>query len=240
MTVGELQEMFDVLPLTVGFFGSMHCLGMCGPLVMAYSLHLTDGADGLARTGELSWSRASVYHLAFHGGRVLTYSLLGSVAAGLFRVFDVWDLLYNIKGGMTVVGGILLIAMGLVLLKVIPIPSLLLRLTTVPTAFFGRRIGPLLHSRSLGSKILLGMATGCIPCCLSWAMIVSAASTQNPIEGALSMFSFGLGTIPLLFFTGLSASVLSRKVRFLGEQAAALLVIGMGCVLVLRGVGTLG
>jgi sulfite exporter TauE/SafE len=54
------------------------------------------------------------------------------------------------------------------------------------------------------------------------------------------MAFFGLGTVPALFFTGLSASVLSMKVRLVGERIAALSVILMGLILILKGVRALG
>jgi sulfite exporter TauE/SafE len=70
---------------------------------------------------------------------------------------------------------------------------------------------------------------------LSWAMIIKAATMENLIGGFLTMIAFGLGTIPALFFTGVSASLLSVKVRFLGERAAAVSVIVMGLILVYKG-----
>ncbi len=33
-------------PLLIGFVGSLHCLGMCGPLVIAYSLHIRTEEKG--------------------------------------------------------------------------------------------------------------------------------------------------------------------------------------------------
>jgi sulfite exporter TauE/SafE len=55
---------------------------------------------------------------------------------------------------------------------------------------------------------------------LSWAMIIKAATTQSAVGGFFTMALFGLGTVPALFATGLSASMLSVKMRFLGERVA--------------------
>ena len=66
-------------------------------------------------------------------------------------------------------------------------------------------------------------------------MIVKAASTGNPLTGFLIAASFGLGTVPALFFTGLSASLLSLKARFFGERLAAVSVILMGMILIFKG-----
>ena len=81
----------------------------------------------------------------------------------------------------------------------------------------------------------LGLSTGFLPCLLSWAMVVKAATTQNLLEGFLTMVSFGLGTVPALFLVGLSASLLSFKIRFFGERVAAVSVIAMGLILIFKG-----
>jgi sulfite exporter TauE/SafE len=85
------------------------------------------------------------------------------------------------------------------------------------------------------SKVALGLAAGFLPCLLSWSMIIKAATTQSPVGGFLTMFAFGLGTMPALFFPGLSASFLSLKARFLGERVAAISIIAMGLILVYKG-----
>jgi len=67
-------------------------------------------------------------------------------------------------------------------------------------------------------------------------MIIKAATTENPLTGFITMAIFGLGTVPVLFFTGLSASLLSMKIRILGERIAALSVSLMGLILIFKGV----
>ena len=81
----------------------------------------------------------------------------------------------------------------------------------------------------------LGLTVGFLPCMLSWAMVIKAATTQSLFAGFLTMVSFGLGTVPALFLTGLSASLLSLKIRFLGERVAAASVIAMGIILIFKG-----
>ncbi|HBD10322.1 MAG TPA: hypothetical protein DCZ69_18900, partial [Syntrophobacteraceae bacterium] len=104
-------------------------------------------------------------------------------------------------------------------------------------SFWGRRLPPLLQSQRFAPRIFLGMATGLLPCSLSWAMLVTAAATQEPVRGGLTMLLFGLGTVPLLLLTGLSAHLLSIRIRFLGERLAAVTVMIMGVVLVVQGIG---
>ena len=72
---------FGILFLS-GFLGSLgHCLGMCGPLVMAYSLHIRPGDPSRQLPLKAIWAGGIAHHLAFHAGRILTYGLLGALAA---------------------------------------------------------------------------------------------------------------------------------------------------------------
>ena len=224
---------FDFLaPLLIGFLGSLHCLGMCGPLVMAYSLNIRKNEASGGNHPQNLWMKGFSHHAAFHLGRVFTYGMLGALAAGLAHLAGFSQALSNLRGWATLGGGTLMILSGLVLFKILPLPSFT---SGGSNFFFTRWIASLLHSRSLPARLALGMAVGFLPCMLSWAMIVRAATAATPLHGFLTTVSFGLGTVPALFLTGLPASLLSLRVRFLGERAAAAAVIGMGCILVFKG-----
>jgi sulfite exporter TauE/SafE len=130
-----------------------------------------------------------------------------------------------------------MVLLGLVLLKVMPV-SLFSLPSPGPESFWRKIFPPLFQSRRLISKFALGLATGFLPCMLSWAMVVKAATTQHPLPGFLTMVFFGLGTVPALFLTGLSASLLSMRTRFLGERVAAASIIAMGLILIIKGAKT--
>jgi uncharacterized protein len=222
--------MFDLVgPFLFGILGSVHCLGMCGPLVLAYSLHLTQESDRAA-----VWPASAAHHLAFHGGRLLTYGLLGAFAAAIFT-FPLFDRIFaGLRNGVTFTGGILMICVGLVLSGIIPA-----RLVSLPVwrpgatgrGFFRR----LLVSKGLPSKFVLGFLAGFLPCMLSMAMIVKAATTGSILAGFTTMLLFGLGTLPALFFTGFSASLLSVKARLTGEKVAGAMAMLMGVLLIVKG-----
>jgi sulfite exporter TauE/SafE len=214
--------------LTIGFLGSLHCLGMCGPLVLAYSLHLP-------KADTPSWSKGLLHHGLFHIGRMLSYGLLGALAAALFHAADLGRILFNIRVNMTLLGGVFMIALGLGLLRLIPLPAQWVGSPWGKGSWLSRWIPHLLRSDRVWSKMALGFATGFLPCGLSWAMIVTAATTQNPVAGFLTMAAFGLGTVPALLLTGISSSLVSLRMRLLGERAAALSVTVMGLVMVFKG-----
>ncbi|NTV42535.1 MAG: hypothetical protein HGA63_04460 [Syntrophobacteraceae bacterium] len=85
----------------------------------------------------------------------------------------------------------------------------------------------------------LGACIGFLPCCLSWAMILTAASTMDSWRGFKTMMAFGLGTIPALFCAGLFASFMTARTRLLGERAAGFAVAAMCVHLLLTGLGVI-
>lgn len=218
----------------IGFVGSLHCLGMCGPLVMAYSLHLRPVDSSRSVPVRAPWPLGISHHLAFHAGRILTYGLLGALAATLAHLTAFNQVLGNLRGGFTLGAGALMVLLGLILLKVLPFP--LLSLPSIgPSSFWGKIFPRLFQAQSLSSKLALGLAAGFLPCLLSWALILKAATTGNPLPAFLITTAFGLGTVPALFLTGLSASLLSLRARFFGERIAAVSVILMGMILIFKG-----
>lgn len=220
-------------PFTIGLIGSLHCLGMCGPLVLAYSLHYKTAT--VPHRSVLSG--AFLHHLAFHAGRITTYGILGAAVAGVFGSLEVQKFTMLYRGGFVIVSGILLVALGLVILKIWPLPFLSGWLQSPAGSAFANKVRDLANSRNPISKIGLGLCAGLLPCGLTWAMLVTAASTLHPAGGFLTMVSFGLGTIPLLLATGVSASFISMRMRVLGERAAGFLVMLMGTFLLVKGLG---
>jgi len=220
----------------IGLFGSLHCMGMCGPLVVAYSVSIK-GHGGQEKHRQV---RASLFHhVGFHSGRLLTYGFLGGLAAALFSHEGFSRLFLNLRGGITLSGGVLMVLLGATILKILPLPALVTAPLGRPAGAWSRLILPLFRSRSPISKMVLGLATGFLPCGLSWAMIVKAATAEKIGEGFLTMLAFGVGTVPLLFMTGFSTSFVSLKVRAMGERIAGMAVIVMGCILILKGVRVL-
>ncbi|NIO03382.1 MAG: hypothetical protein GTN74_01875 [Proteobacteria bacterium] len=233
--------MFDlVAPFVVGFVGSLHCLGMCGPLILAYSVQLKTRSNPSTIFEPSVWHLGVWHHLFFHAGRLTTYGVFGALAGGIVTLTRVDPIFLNLRGIVALVGGSFMILVGLFLLRVVPFPVALAPPSPSRVTFLGRWLYRLLESRGLGSKIALGFVVGFLPCMLSLAMMIKAATTQTPVGGFLTMVLFGLGTVPVLFLLGLSTSIISMRVRLMGERVAALSIILMGLILILKGVRALG
>jgi uncharacterized protein len=242
-----------VAPFLIGLLGSLHCLGMCGPLVMAYSLNIkpsspTEAVQGIEKgsrfkinrlpytesNGISFWNKRFFHHLAYHCGRIFTYGILGALTAGLFNLVGV-NFYLNIRGGLILGGGALITFLGLVSLKVISLPSRLAGFSLVPQSFWNRFLPPLFKIPGSMAKAGLGAACGLLPCCLSCSMLIKAAITENMVEGFMTMAAFGLGTVPALLAIGLSASLVTLRTRIMGERLAALSVMAMGLILIIKG-----
>lgn len=221
-----------------GLAGSLHCLGMCGPLVVAYSLHLKPQASGAASPMN-PWSSGTRHHLAFHLGRTATYCILGLLAAGLVNLGVGNALLMKTRSVAVLVGGTLMVVLGLILLRAMPLRFPSVNSSGQTGALLNRFIGERLASQAPASGLLLGMAAGFLPCMLSWAMVIKAATAGSLLAGFSTMFIFGLGTVPALFFTGFFASLFSLRARLAGERAAALSLIVMGVILAWKGASRL-
>lgn len=215
-------------PLAVGFLGSAHCLGMCGPLVVAYSIHLDPSPVGCSPV-----RRGIAHHLAFHLGRLFTYGLLGALAAFAFRGFGPAWALARTRGGVSLAAGGVMVYLGLALLRIVPMPG-------CAGSLWGRVAAPLLRLPGFAPRAALGAAAGFLPCCFTWAMLAQAATTWSPLRGFASMVFFGIGTVPALLLPGLFASVLTLRLRVAGERAGALGVIAMGAILLGKGARALG
>jgi uncharacterized protein len=219
----------------IGLFGSLHCLGMCGPLVLAYSMHIKSPDESNRLLNRLPASKGFFHHLAFHLGRLITYGILGALAAGFFHLLGL-NFHLPVRGGFILLGGGLIIFLGLSFLQVIPSPALL-QVFPVNLQSFSKRLYPTLFKNTrAASKLALGGTCGLLPCCLSLSMLVKAALTENLFQGFITMIAFGLGTLPALMAVGFAASLLTLRTRLIGERLAALSVIAMGLILVVRGV----
>jgi sulfite exporter TauE/SafE len=226
-------------PFLIGLLGSLHCLGMCGPLVMAYSVHIKIPEPRAVDLSPSPWAKGFFHHLAYHFGRLITYGILGALAAGLFNITG-FNLHLNIRGGVILAGGILITLLGMVFLKVIPLPGLFARFSLTPRSLWNRLLPSLFQFPGSISKMALGLASGLLPCCLSCSMLIKAATTENMAKGFMTMVAFGLGTVPVLLGLGISASLFTLRTRLIGERLAALAVIFMGLILIFQGAKLLG
>ncbi len=181
---------------TIGLVGSLHCVGMCGPIALTLPYQ---GQNKVLAAGNV---------LLYNGGRIVTYGLLGLVIGmagkGLF-----------LAGMQTYVS----IGLGLLLLVValfsINIEAHLQRLPFLGklNAWVSRSLSALLRTRRGRSFFLIGMLNGLLPCGLVYMAIVGAVTTGGILDGAAYMALFGLGTVPLMLATSMAGQFINLRWR---------------------------
>lgn len=214
----------------LGLVSSLHCVQMCGPIVLAYSVALDSSR---------SPAIPSLFqnHLAYHSGRILTYSALGALAGLMGAMLGLVGRLAGFSHILALIAGVLMILVGLSLFGLIPANIVQSKFFRVPSSVF-RRIGKLLYAPGLKNRFALGLALGFLPCGLIYAALLKAMSAGSALGGAMAMLAFGLGTSGALLVLGLFSSAIRIRLNRWGTQFAAVGVTLMGILLVWRGTMT--
>lgn len=196
----------------LGLAGSVHCAGMCGPLMLA--LPMARGSR------QADWLTAAAYQL----GRVAVYAVLGLFFGLLGKGISVagFQQVLAMGGGALLVGGALFPV-------VLERGALRLPLLSHLTQWAQRHIGVLLQQNSFSATVAIGALNGLLPCGLVYAALAGAISTAESWQGALFMAAFGAGTTPLLFLLMGSRSALSVawRQRLRRMQPIALAAVGL-------------
>jgi sulfite exporter TauE/SafE len=201
--------------LTLGFAGSVHCVAMCGPLVLA-------------------WGHARVRRVAlYHGARVAVYAaagLLGGLAgqaldiAGLGRV-------------LSIAAGALLLLTAAQRMGLMPAPRaggwISRRLASAMRAVRG-----MTAEHPVAGVLAAGALNALLPCGLVYAAIAAATTFGSAGRAIAFMVSFGLGTVPALAAISLLGHAVPLAVRSRARLAAPLALALLGLMLIARGVAT--
>lgn len=202
--------------LGIGFLGSFHCVGMCGPIALVLPVHRFGVAGKY--TGIL------LYNL----GRASTYAIIGLIFGFLGNQFRLWGLQQLIS----IVAGVFLL---LFVLSGASFISRIKWLTSIKQTV-QNALGNLLKSSSSPSSLFsIGLLNGLLPCGLVYVAIAAALATTHTLHGALLMFSFGLGTIPVMATLMIFGHLISFNIRQRINRAVPYMVATMALVLILRG-----
>jgi sulfite exporter TauE/SafE len=207
-----------ITPLTVGLVGSLHCIGMCGPIVVALPLKKQNVASKIAGA------------LLYNSGRIFTYGFIGVLFGTLGRGIH----LAGLQQGTSIVLGILMIVSVL-------FPFVFREKITIGNIWGGlaaRLIGQLkklFANRSYFSLLMIGLLNGLLPCGLVYVAVAGAISSGEVVSGALFMMLFGLGTVPMLLTAALASDAIGQHIRFRMQRIVPYFVFFLGVLFILRG-----
>jgi hypothetical protein len=218
-----MLEINYLVAFTVGLFGGVHCVGMCGGIVGALSFGLPEKARG-------RFTALLPYLINYNLGRLLSYSIAGALVGGIGALAANMVALHQAQQVLQVVAGIFMVAMGLYLGGWWYGMSRLERLGGKVWRLIeplGRRLLPVRHP---GQALVMGIVWGWLPCGLVYSALIWAISAGSAREGALLLLSFGLGTLPNLMLMGLLAGKLTavlRRPAVMHLAGAMVVVIGL-------------
>ncbi|MHB8925832.1 MAG: urease accessory protein UreH domain-containing protein [Coriobacteriia bacterium] len=217
----------------VGLVTSIHCVAMCGPLVLTYAVKGSEQG---------SFAKRMLPHFAYQSAKILSYVLVGLLLGTIGSIFD----LGGLRGWVTVFAGVFMVLLGLQMTGKFPV---LHKLSPRPPKILMNAIGSLRKKAvadetaghaSILTPITFGLLTGLMPCGPLQSAQIAAAGAGTPLSGALAMLGFGLGTAPLMLGFGAVSGMLSSTFKHKMMTVAAILIALLGLVMLNRGLNLVG
>lgn len=204
----------------LGFGGSLHCAGMCGPLILAMP----------AAPGSLAAHAGR--KLAYNAGRLATYAAIGAVFGVLGNLVGRSFELAGLQRGVS-------IAVGLAILLSLLAWPLRNRTALVarPVGWLKARLGRLLGQQRVGAQFLFGALNGLLPCGLVYVAAFAATATASLLGGMEYMLVFGLGTVPMMLGLAIAGRALHFKLQQPLRRLTPVCLGLMAGLLILRGLG---
>lgn len=202
----------------IGLLGSLHCVGMCGPIAFALPLKRS------SKTYQL------IGAIIYNFGRIITYALLGFI----FGFFGQGIKLASSQQFLSIAIGIILIASVFFPLrwinKISPTNKITQLISTVK-----QQLGLLLLSSKPFNLLRIGLLNGFLPCGLVYTALGGAIATGTTQQGVWFMVFFGLGTLPLMFLAVQLSNFVSLTLRNKIRKIFPFLLVLIGVLFVLRG-----
>ncbi|MCG8341821.1 MAG: sulfite exporter TauE/SafE family protein [Chlorobiales bacterium] len=223
-----MEENVWVVMLLTGLAGGFgHCVGMCGPVVAAYSL----GEQNLRY----------LHHILYNLGRITTYMFMGAVVGltGSFLVLTAS--IEKIQNAIMALAGASIIIMGIAIGGWIPV-----RKTSKNSSWLSSIISKTMQMfkgpRTAGAYYPMGIVLGFLPCGLTYTALLAAARASmdaenhlaGMLQGASMLLFFGLGTAPALLLVGKVINYFGAKARDRLYKLASLIMILTGVYFVVK------
>lgn len=193
----------------IGVIASLStCMAVVGGLVLSMSATFAKEGDRVKP------------QLLFHGGRLVSFFVLGGVIGALGANFALSTTATFTLG--LLIGGVMLI-LGVNLLDIFPWAK---RLQPTMPQFLSRHAYGVSKLNHAFTPALVGVATFFLPCGFTQSMQLYTLSTESFMAGALTMSAFALGTLPVLALISFSSfSIQESSKAGVFFKSAGLIVI---------------
>ena len=199
----------------VGLFGSLHCIGMCGPLAFAIPV------------SQKGWLSVVADKFLYNLGRVLSYTTLGFLIGFIGR--QLW--VSGLQQGISLASGLLIILAGFS--RMFKIRLFNGKASSKFLTIVTKAINYAIQHRA--GNFAVGVLNGFLPCGFVYLALVGAINTASPISAAQYMFWFGAGTFPLMLAATVSSGFMNATFRRRTNKALPYLMVCLGFWLILRG-----
>jgi sulfite exporter TauE/SafE/plastocyanin domain-containing protein/copper chaperone CopZ len=206
----------------VGILTSIHCVGMCGGIMLTQSLSKNSIVDE-----KKSKFKTLLPSILYNAGRVTSYTIIGGIVGALGSVLS---LSLNIKAGLQITSGLFMIMMGLNMTG-----FSLFRKFNIKLPWSSCKL-----KKKPRTPFLVGFLNGLMPCGPLQTMQLYALGTGSAVTGAISMFLFSLGTVPLMLVFGAISGFLSKGYTKQLLKFSGILVIILGLIMGNRGLALAG
>jgi len=215
----KLTNASYVVLFLVGMLTSIHCIGMCGGIMLSQSISKEDALK--------SKFQSILPSILYNGGRIVSYTILGGIVGAIGSVFS---LSLSLKAGLQIFAAVFMIIMGANMAGFSLFRKINIRLPWSSCSL----------KRKTASPFLVGILNGFMPCGPLQTMQLYALSTGSATKGALSMFIFALGTVPLMLTFGAISGLLSKGYTKKLLKFSGILVIVLGIIMGNRGLALAG
>lgn len=207
------------IAFTLGLFGSLHCVGMCGPLAIAFCNRESNNKSQNVKSA-----------LAYNLGRTSTYALLGL----FFGILGSFIFVSELQKIVSIILGALLV---LSFLFSVDIDSSINNNSVVKKYYFNVKkfVSDIMSRSREYHPYQLGMANGLLPCGLVYLALAGALTTGSVLGGVTFMVLFGLGTLPMLFALTTGFGLFSLSVRRRFRTVLPFVTLCFGLFLIYRG-----
>lgn len=206
---------------SIGFLGSLHCVGMCGGLVTAMTM----------TRSETWWPGV----IAYQAGRITTYTALGLIAGLIGSIFTQGGALNSAQGVISIIAGVLIIVLALHVAGWLPDPLSKLAKGISKATGLSRLINKAATQNSTSPWYNVGLVNGLLPCGLVYAGVGLSITATSALQGAGAMLAFGLGTIPAMLAVPILMRSITPQMRGKVLKAGALILILIGLLTIARG-----
>ncbi len=218
----------------IGLLGGVHCVGMCGGIVSAFSVTPGSGriipiaAQGM-RTVAHAVQEDALRVLAYNAGRIASYATAGAIAGGLANSARAFSSLSSLQLVGYWLANLMLVALGLYLMDAW---HGLVRLEAVGKMAW-KHVQPMMKHLvpidTPAKALALGALWGWVPCGMVYSVLLTATFSGSAMSGAAVMAAFGFGTLPVLLTMGMLGTRLQTWIRRRPvRMASGLIVLSFG------------